>query len=84
MIREYLNAVNEQKLPGNAEILKEAKKILEQLPLMESKDLEEHLKSVRTFFDCSHIIILYHRKTKMSIVLYSFLIWSSCADLYSM
>lgn len=84
MIREYLNAVNEQKLPGNAEILKEAKKIIEQLPLMESKDLEEHLKSVRTFFHYSNFIILHHRKTKMSTVLFSFLIWSNCADLYSM
>ncbi|KAF8383138.1 csn-6 [Pristionchus pacificus] len=56
VIREYLNAVNEQKLPGNAEILKEAKKIIEQLPLMESKDLEEHLKSEDKDVNCALLI----------------------------
>ncbi|GMT33131.1 hypothetical protein PFISCL1PPCAC_24428, partial [Pristionchus fissidentatus] len=56
VLREYLNAVDQKILPGNPEILKEATKILEQLPLMESEDFEEHFQSEVNDVTCALLI----------------------------
>ncbi|GMR32305.1 hypothetical protein PMAYCL1PPCAC_02500, partial [Pristionchus mayeri] len=56
VIREYLTAVEGKKLEGNGEIVSEAKKILEQLPLMESEHLEAHFKSEQTDVNCALLV----------------------------